>query len=305
MKRVDAILVGDMHLRENRPICRTDDWEQVMKSKLSLIRETAVKYDAPVICAGDVFHTWNASPWLISFALENLPDGMITIAGNHDIPRHNPDLIKWSALHTLSKAGKIHLLNHGCIERANGIDLIPFPFGCTIDVPGCVLRDTTPLFIIHKFIYHSQCQDWEKNVGTSAESLLSQLTKPRDMGGKISTALVGDNHKAFEIQSNGNLLLNPGSIFRMTSDQKDFKPRFYLWNSDNEFEAIYFPVNNKDVTDEHISDKGVDEERVLAFLNRMRDDVEIGLDFKTNMKEYLAKNKTKTGVEEKIWQAMT
>jgi len=62
MKRVDAILVGDIHLRENKPICRTDDWEKVMKTKLTLIKDTAKKYNVPVICAGDVFHTWNASP---------------------------------------------------------------------------------------------------------------------------------------------------------------------------------------------------------------------------------------------------
>ena len=231
---------------------------------------------------------------------------MITIAGNHDIPRHNPNLIQWSAIHTLAKAGKIKLLDNtnNYIVR-NSFQIIPFPFGSLIDKEFSPFDINLPaIAVIHKFVYDSKCQDWEKTVGTCAKSLLSQLSRPRERGGKISTALVGDNHKAFEIKSNEALLLNPGSIFRMTSDQKNFKPRFYLWNSDNEFEAIYFPINNNDVTDEHINDKGIDEERMLAFLNRMREDIEIGLDFRTNMKEYLAKNKIKIGVEEKIWQAM-
>ena len=53
---IDAILTGDWHLREDTPICRTDDFQTAQWEKVRIISDLQKKYNCPVIHSGDLFH---------------------------------------------------------------------------------------------------------------------------------------------------------------------------------------------------------------------------------------------------------
>src|SRR5688500_1062308 len=88
-----AILCADLHLTMKQPACRDDDdWMKTQAGYLSqlkmLQKSETMGPVLPILCAGDIFDKWNAPPELIHFALEHLPDGMICVPGQHDLPNH-------------------------------------------------------------------------------------------------------------------------------------------------------------------------------------------------------------------------
>jgi len=108
--RPDRILTSDLHLREDAPICRTDDFWKAQWIKVNFIKKLQEKYQCPVLCAGDVFHHWKPSPYLISEAIKYLPNDFKAIYGQHDLPQHNIQLHHKSGLDTLKTASKLEIL---------------------------------------------------------------------------------------------------------------------------------------------------------------------------------------------------
>jgi len=92
-KQVSAILCSDLHLREDTPICRTDDYKAAQAKKVEWLQHLADTHCCPILCAGDVFDNWNISAEMATWAIENMPT-MYAIPGQHDLPSHNLELIK-------------------------------------------------------------------------------------------------------------------------------------------------------------------------------------------------------------------
>ena len=109
-KRATAILAGDMHLREDVPICRLDDYWSAQIEKLGAIRELQIRHQCPIIHSGDLFNHWKPSPHLLTTAIEYLPEWLETVYGNHDLPQHNLDLTYKCGIRTLEAADKIEVL---------------------------------------------------------------------------------------------------------------------------------------------------------------------------------------------------
>ncbi len=104
------ILMSDLHLRDTPPENRKDDYYLAMHDKLDCIRSLAIEYNAEILDGGDLFHKWKASPWLLGWAIEHLPDHITTVPGNHDLPGHNMANLEKSGLHVLHASGKIEIL---------------------------------------------------------------------------------------------------------------------------------------------------------------------------------------------------
>ena len=83
-KTPSAILCGDFHLREDTPVCRTDDFWAAQWDKVLEIKELQEKYKCPVIHSGDLFNHWKPSPYLLSTTMWGMPEHFHTIYGNHD-----------------------------------------------------------------------------------------------------------------------------------------------------------------------------------------------------------------------------
>ena len=81
-----AILTGDIHLRDDQPVCRTDEYFAAQHRKIKWLRELQEKHDCPVFDAGDLFSRSKPSHFLLQWAIQELPERFHTIPGNHDLP---------------------------------------------------------------------------------------------------------------------------------------------------------------------------------------------------------------------------
>ena len=107
VKPPSTILASDFHLREDHPVCRTDDFWQAQWKKVDFVSELQEKYDCPVLHAGDLFDFWKPSPYLLTETIKHLPNKFFTVYGQHDLPQHNLKLAYKCGINTLAEAGKL------------------------------------------------------------------------------------------------------------------------------------------------------------------------------------------------------
>lgn len=289
-----AILTADLHLREDIPVCRLDDFFAAQHRKVTFIRDLQKEHGGiPVLDAGDLFDHWKPSPFLLQWAIRNLPD-MVTVDGNHDQSSHNRSLYEKTGLAVLEAAGVVNVLT----EKWGGFkDLILYPLPWGTDPYGVPGRDKRQVALIHAMTYTGRspypgCED------PGASTLLKKMSG-------FDLVVSGHNHKPFVVEKEGRLLVNPGSMMRTTADQMEHKPRVYLWYAEkNEVEPVYLPIEEGVVSREHIEVVERREERIEAFVSRLNQDVEIGLSFERNMERHLAANRMRSRTVEIIEEAM-
>ena len=291
MKQVDAILTADIHLTETTPISRTDNYIEAQDRKLAFLKQLESQYDCPVIDAGDIFDYWKASPWLIARAYKNLPSEIYTIPGNHDLPEHSMQQYEKSALHVLEVALAIRRLSKTPYDR-HDFTIAGFAYGEKLEDVNA------DIVVIHDLVYEGN-PPWPNAVGYQPKDLFKIFTKPR-------LILTGHYHMALVAKSkDGRLVVNPGSMMRMTIVQKDYKPRCYLYNfDDNEVEPVYFPIEEEVFDDRHIVEPKEKEERLSAFIEKLNMEWDLRLSFRANLETFFKKNKVNKKVEELIWQSL-
>jgi len=291
MKQVDAILTADIHLTETTPISRTDNYVEAQDRKLAFLKQLETQYDCPVIDAGDIFDYWKASPWLIARAYKNLPSEIYTIPGNHDLPEHSMQQYEKSALHVLEVALAIRRLSKTPYDRRD-FTIAGFAYGEKLEDVNA------DIVVIHDLVYEGN-PPWPNAVGYQPKDLFKIFTKPR-------LILTGHYHMALVAKSkDGRLVVNPGSMMRMTIVQKDYKPRCYLYNfDDNEVEPVYFPIEEEVFDDRHIVEPKEKEERLSAFIEKLNMEWDLRLSFKANLEAFFKENKINKKVEELIWQSL-
>ena len=291
MKQVDAILTADIHLTETTPISRTDNYIEAQDRKLAFLKQLETQYDCPVIDAGDIFDYWKASPWLIARAYKNLPSEIYTIPGNHDLPEHSMQQYEKSALHVLEVALAIRRLSKTPYDR-HDFTIAGFAYGEKLEDVNA------DIVVIHDLVYEGN-PPWPNAVGYQPKDLFKIFTKPR-------LILTGHYHMALVAKSkDGRLVVNPGSMMRMTIVQKDYKPRCYLYNfDDNEVEPVYFPIEEEVFDDRHIVEPKEKEERLSAFIEKLNMEWDLRLSFRANLETFFKKNKVNKKVEELIWQSL-
>jgi len=283
--KVDAILTADWHLTDHQPVARVDDYFQTMLTKIKWVADLQQEHDCPVLHAGDLFHTWKASPYLLGAVMNILPDQFYTVAGNHDLPHHNIELLDKSGLKVLMEAGKITEFDCGDTDwLVDGI-----PYGGDLN-KGQFKKE---ILMCHEMIYQSP-EHWQKENGNQA---LAFLKKHKG----YQLIVTGHNHKPFTAEHEGRLLVNPGSLMRMNADQKDYKPRVYLWNSDtNTVKIKYVPIAPEAVEIKYLTKVKARDERMESFISKLKSSKEVGLSFEKNIENYLANNRVRTSVKEII-----
>lgn len=300
-ERPDAILCADLHLREDRPIGRTDDFWETQKEKLTQLSNIQNYYDPipPILCAGDLFHKWKASPRLLSMALEYLPDDMIVVPGNHDLPAHNLNKLDWSALTTLEKAGKIILLTEHFYDSDWSFQVFPFPYGA--DLKHAPKGQYAKIALVHKFAYKGR-----KPFPGATGGVVSFMKKLKG----YDLILCGDNHQPFTHGTFGHvdndpLFVNPGSISRQSSDQIKHRPRVYLWYSKSKAVLpVYLNIKRSAISQSHIKAVKEYNERVNLFVSKLNNPANIELDFISNLKNYMNANKISQPVYTKVMEAV-
>lgn len=282
-KKADAILTGDWHLQEKQPIARTDNFWETQWNKLDYIDGLQTLHNCPVIHSGDLFDHWKPSPELLAKAIEHLPEKFWTIYGNHDLPQHNLELAHKCGINVLEKAGKLKVLsgNHW------GQDCIENTF--YLNIPS--------MAVWHVMTYQGK-KPWPDCTDPKAVKLLRKHPQ-------FDLILTGHNHKPFVEYYEDRCLVNPGSIFRLSAEQKDFKPRVYLWYAEtNTVEPIYLPIETDVISTEHLEVKKERNERIEAFVSTLDTDWKAKLSFEDNLEKLKNKNKIRPAVMSIIYEAL-
>ena len=270
LREPDALFCGDIHLRDDKPVCRTDDFEKAQWDKLDFISSLQVKYNCPVLHSGDLFHAWKSSPYLLSKIIEHIPKQFFSVLGNHDLPQHNLEQIGKSGINVLAKAGVLTIIK-GC------------HFGQEPTDEHIINIKQRKLLLWHIMTYQTK----EPYPGCTAPKAIKLLQENSD----IDCILTGDNHNPFVEQYEGRILVNPGCMTRQTAAFADFLPRIYLYYADtNTVEAVYLPIEQGVVSREHIIKKEEHDGRIDAFVSHLQGEWKVGISFEDNLKEFASVN---------------
>lgn len=227
MRTAIAITASDIHLSHRCPVARSaePDWYAVMKRQLKELQDIVCTYNAPLIYAGDIFHTYNPPPCLINFAMQHLPRGY-AIPGQHDLPYH--------------VYGDMHKTAYGCLVSAGVLtDLFPddacitdtmtihgFPWGWDFTKrPGKKSTKRKHIAVVHRYV-------WQKGSGYVGASIESSVKQVKEIAKTYDFVIFGDNHKSFKT---GNIV-NNGTFMRRAADEAKQQPRVSILWSDGEIE---------------------------------------------------------------------
>lgn len=303
-RKADAILVSDLHLTDSTPVSRIDDYQATQIKKLKFLQKLSKENnECPILCAGDVFDYWKASPWLCSMAYEYLPFPFVCIPGQHDLPGHSMQEYERSALYLLEKVHRVRVLKGEGIWF-DDLYVIGVPFGTFNNFYEAnwlnAINSKRNILILHELVWPDKIPSWNENSKVfTSDSVLDTF------GHHFNLILTGDNHQSFVKEKDGKLLVNPGSMMRINADQEDHRPKCYLYYADNNtVEAVDFPIEQNVFNREHIDSKKEKDARITAYIERMSKDWEAGLSFQKNLEVFFIENDVPRGVQEIIWRAL-
>lgn len=300
MRKVIAVLCSDIHLSQAPPIARAGEvWYEAMAASVGQLVAIKETYDAPVICAGDVFDKWKSPPELINFALEHLPE-MWAIPGQHDLPYHSYEDIHKSAFHTLVEAGKLRLLpKGGATQIQPGLIAHSFPWGEAVTPCPTSDHKAVNLAVVHAYIWTSG-NEYHGAPVTKTVGAFKKALKGYD------AAVFGDNHKGFLAKAGKCNVANTGGFMRRTADQANYQPFVALLHDDG-------TITRQDIVTEDLVDTShlelgppVSENvrAVDAFMDEIRKADDKGTSFEDALHRYLKSNKVKKGVRRKLEESI-
>lgn len=292
IKKPDLILCSDFHLRDDVPVCRTDNYLEKQWYKLGYIGGLQSKYNCPILHGGDLLNHYKSSPWLLSQIIRYLPAKFFSCSGQHDLQNHNIKLLYKSGFNTLIEAGVLKTARDWELELDYHIEF------CSYGEEPSMITDskTKNILVWHKLAY--QTPPYPGVTGGNAKQLLHKYYM-------YSLIITGDNHLAFVEEYQGRLLVNPGSMMRMSADQINYKPCVFLWFAeDNTVQQVFLPIEQGVITCEHIEANKKRDERIMAFISKLDTDYIAEMSFEDNLESFFQKNNIREPVKQIIYKAI-
>lgn len=221
--KVVLAVCSDLHFSHTPPVWRSPepDWYAAQARPLAQLEAILKEHSCPVAYAGDVLHRWDARPELVNFLLDRLPGGY-AVPGQHDLPNHDYDARHRSAYGTLVRSGLLKDVRAGDPVALDGVVIHGFPWGKP--VRPCPFTDGT--WGIHVALCHRYVWAVGKAHPGAAPGDCAEALGPALRG--YAAAFFGDNHSHFVKDLGDTLLVNCGSLQRLTADQKDHRPAVWL-----------------------------------------------------------------------------
>ena len=307
IKEADAILLADWHIRPDTPLCRTDDFFAAQERKIDFIFDLAKKHNCPILVAGDLGDKSQWPNWLLEWFTKKVFDNfdespIVVIPGQHDLPNHRLEDWKKSGIGVLNASEAIKLLDS---ENGQDVNIMYFDHYCAVlsfpysmELGKVDLNNSIPIIALtHQMVIEDR-KLWPDLKAPQGHDLLKRFPQ-------YDLILSGDNHLPFVCEYEGRLLVNPGSIMRIRADQKDHKPRIYLWYSDtNTVDPAYLPIEQDVISREHIEAQETKDKRIEVYAKRIKSDIEIKLSFEDNLEEYFNSNRIEKVVKDKVWETV-
>lgn len=291
-----AILVADIHLTTLKPACRNDkDWMETQAFYLDQLKKFAD--GSPILCAGDIFDRWNTSPELINFALKYLPDGMICVPGQHDLPNHRIDLMDRCGYGVLRQTGKIQDISNRIIQE-KGMRIYGFGWGQSIKSPKRDPGSYVQVALAHQYVW----QAGSSYPGAPDSSHVSKLARSLE---HFHVGVFGDNHKGFTAKLAGKVVVhNCGGFIRRKTDEMDYEPSMGILYGDGTVKRVRFDTS---IDRFHAipEDKKSAPLNMKAFLDGLEGLGEHGLNFQEAVENYLKTENVDPKVKEIILSAIT
>lgn len=288
-----ALLLSDIHLSLLQPSCRNDkDWLAVQAHYLEWVRS----FGLTVICAGDIFDRWNPPPELINFALKHLPDRMVCVPGQHDLPLHRVDLMHRSGYGVLVESKKIVDISGGQYVQWPG--LVARGFGWDEEIEPLTERQGKRP---HIAVIHRYCWTEGKSYPGAPENANVNCYKKNLKG--YDAAVFGDNHKGFCGRLDKVSVMNCGGFIRRKSDEIDYEPQVGLLMEDGTIkrQRIDTSIDSFYPIDEQRPEVAFDMQKFVDGLEGLG---EAGLDFKQAVKQHLKKEDLDSETKEIILTAL-
>ncbi len=297
-----AIVCSDIHLQAKPPVARSaePDWFEAMAHTLDQVKEIADKHKVPTIIAGDLFDRWNASPEVINFALDHLPDGAICVPGQHDLPYHNYDDISRSAYWTLVKCGKINNLvpNEPLLMKEQDACFWGFPWGNKLISPyGTAAHHKLQVAVCHGFVWSAANNGYP---GAPPHRLVRAIKGDLK---DFDVAIFGDNHKHFK----AGKIYNCGGLMRRKVDEADSRPCVGLLHRGGRVLPLQLSTDGEKFIEQfevaELLDRALD---MTEFANGLRELAGGGdaLNFKEAITRFMQTNKVGGQIKEIILSAM-
>jgi DNA repair exonuclease SbcCD nuclease subunit len=117
--------------------------------------------------------------------------------------------------------------------------------------------------------------------------------------------VTGHNHKSFTAKKGKQLLVNPGSLTRQTADQIDHKPCVFLYDSkQHKLKKHYLKIKDNVISREHLNVVKAKENRINAFIEKLKHGWDAGLSFEENIERGIKENKIPERIQQIIYDWM-
>jgi predicted phosphodiesterase len=299
-RKAKAIFCADLHIRETQPECRTDDFWTAQQDKMLQLSELQQKHNCPILCAGDLFHHWKPSPFLITWCIKCLPKNIIVVPGNHDLPNHSMELLGKSGLQTLHEAGIVEIIPDKLtnVMRINDDEdlVFAFPWGVEPKNPEDEGSEFT-IALIHRLVSSDKDNLWFHADASSATSFIKKLSG-------YDIIVTGDNHQSFVAKYKDTLLINPGCFTRQTATMEDHEPSVSLWYGDHHVERKILQYDKNVISRKHLDHVKERDERMEKFIDQLNDNYKLDLSYEKNLESYFEKNSEHQQIQEMVWESL-
>jgi hypothetical protein len=281
----DLILTGDWHIDDDTPECRTDDYFEAEKCKLLWLAMIQAKYRCPVIAPGDVFNHGKADSELLNKVtriLQEFKYPILAVPGQHDLLNHSLQLQEKTAFENMVLNGLIQDVSQKGFMRDKPLDdlwITGTAWGREPSEETGAPRGGRAVLVWHT-------TTWERPFAPGQKP--GEATKLLKKWNQYDLLVTGDNHMSFVCTDGKRKLVNCGSVARLRSDQKDFKPCIYLWQvSTGELRQMFFPIAEGVITDAKCAAEKERTERENAFVAKIEQGGEVSVSFLDNIQVLL------------------
>lgn len=298
MSKPIAIAFSDLHLSLTAPACRAEkDWLNVQASYLQQLKHAAKKLSVPILFAGDLFDRWNPPPELITFALWHLPNDMICVPGQHDLPNHRLEDMHRSGYGVLVEAKKIRDISGTSTGNMGGFTVHGFGWGQPI-LPAAK-SNMVRIALVHRYCWSSHFGDYP---GAPQEHRLGSKILEKELK-SYDFAVFGDNHAGFHAQCGDTIVVNCGGFILRKADEINRHPFLSVLFDNGTCEKWKL-----DTSEDRFHDVPEDKEElavdVKAFIETLSKLGEHGLDFREAVKNHLRGEDVSPAAKQIILEAL-
>lgn len=289
-----GIITADWHLRATRPRCRIDDdWIGTQRNALNQIAELASKHDCNVYCVGDVFHSNSDTSFECIQMVQDFSNKLCSfgrtlgiLAGNHDLPYHSSGNLSRSAVGVLLQSYNIGYI----LDSINDTEQL-LVSASNFDEDD----DMSALYVFKHILVFPDLNSIPPNLdAVTAKELLAGFPNAHWI-------FTGDYHHNFHYEKRGRHVVNPGCLLRQASDMKDYQCGVYFVDTDRMI-CEFLPIIDREelIDDSYILKENERNERIEAFVDKLRKTKSVSLDFLDNVQKELTVNELESDLKNVI-----